>query len=131
MGLYLLDSDAVIDYLAGTQPAVALLQELDNQQHVLCLCDVVIAEVYSGLTAEERTATLDLVSSCRFLNTTAEAAMMAGAWRYRYKRQGITLPATDALIAATAHTHRAVLLTGNLRHYPMPEVSLLPLLRDI
>jgi predicted nucleic acid-binding protein len=39
------------------------------------------------------------------------------------------LPLTDALIAATAVEHNATVVTGNVRDYPMPEVSILPLPR--
>jgi predicted nucleic acid-binding protein len=36
---------------------------------------------------------------------------------------------TDSLIAATAIDHAAVLVTGNAKDFPMPEVMLLPLPR--
>ena len=129
MALHLLDADAVMDYMAGISSSVAIIRDLYQRQDALGLCDVVIAEVYSGFDAEEQASSLSFLTSFRFLETTREAAMLAGQWRYRYSRQGITLATTDALIAATAHIHHAVLVTGNVRHYPMPEISILPLPR--
>jgi predicted nucleic acid-binding protein len=61
-----------------------------------------------------------------FLETTESAAKQAGVWRYAYARQGRQIAITDALIAATAYLNQATIVTGNIRDYPMPEVSLLP-----
>jgi predicted nucleic acid-binding protein len=36
----------------------------------------------------------------------------------------------DALIAATAREHRAILVTGNIDHYPMEDITLFPLARQ-
>ena len=50
MTLYLLDSDGLIDHLKGIQSTTALIQSLPAQGHVLCSCDIVIAEIYAGLS---------------------------------------------------------------------------------
>lgn len=46
-----------------------------------------------------------------------------------YRARGLQLPATDCLIAATAHEHGALVITRNVKDFPMPEVTLLPLAR--
>ena len=53
-------------------------------------------------------------------------AKEAGRYRYEFTRIGTTLSATDSLIAAVAIANDATLITNNLRHFPMPEIRLLP-----
>jgi predicted nucleic acid-binding protein len=125
----LLDADAVIDYLNGIASTADLIDDLFRQDEVLCTCDVVIAEVYAGLLPAERQNGRTLLGSFRFLPGTARSARQAGVWRYDFRRQGLQLAATDCLIAAIAHAHGATLITGNIRHYPMPELNLRPLPR--
>lgn len=123
----LLDSDVVIDQLSGDMHTSDALRRLLDSGHQLCICDVVIAEVVSGIRPSDREATARFLHACTFLETTAAIAEQAGRWRYDYARQGVTLATTDALIAATASAHDAPLITRNARHYPMPEITLFPL----
>jgi len=108
---------------------VSLLRALAERGEVLCTCDVVVAEVYSGLEAEDRNNATEFLQSVLYLDTSQRAAQQAGEWRYTYARRGVTLLVGDALVAATAHEHAATLITGNKRHYPMEEVFLLQLSR--
>ncbi|MCL4531782.1 MAG: PIN domain-containing protein [Actinobacteria bacterium] len=129
MGRYLLDSDAVIDFLGGVPGSVSLLQGLLDQGESLCVCDVVLAEVYSGLDPRVLGKANRLLRAYTFLPTEAGAAEQAGRWRYSFARRGVSLSTTDALIAATAHSHKAAVVTGNVDHYPVDEVDVLPLPR--
>lgn len=129
MGYFLLDTDAIIDYLAGVASSVKLIQDLHDRGDSLCVCDVVIAEVYSGLRPQDREKAEKLPSACTFLSTQAEDARTAGSWRYEHARRGITLSTTDVLVAATAHGHKATIVTGNQDDYPMNEAEVLPLPR--
>ena len=54
MTRHLLDTDAVIDFLSGIPHSVTLLRQLTAQGNRLCTCDVVNAEVFSGLDPSER-----------------------------------------------------------------------------
>lgn len=130
MGYYLLDSDAVIDYLVGIGGSISLLRRLHDSGETLCVSDVVIAEVHSGLRPEEREGADEFLGACIFLPTGSEDARRAGQWRYEYARHGRTLSTTDALVAATALAHRATIVTANVRDYPMAEVTILPLPRN-
>lgn len=129
MTLHLLDSDAVIDHLKGIQSTIALLQNLPSQGHLLCSCDIVVAEVYAGLPPAARAAAQRFLSSLEFLPTSEAAAQRAGIWRYDLARRGVTLLATDTLIAAVALEHGASVVTGNVKDYPMSEVTVVPLPR--
>ena len=126
---YLLDTDALIDYLAGVATSVTLLQDLHGRGDLLCVSDVVIAEVYAGLRPRDQEKAVPLLSSCYFLPTGPEEAKQAGKWRFDFARRGIALSTTDVLVAATAQGHNATIVTGNTQDYPMDEVTVLPLPR--
>ncbi|MBI2346941.1 MAG: hypothetical protein HYV03_08755 [Deltaproteobacteria bacterium] len=49
-------------------------------------------------------------------------ARMAGELRHRYRSRGKALTLADALIGALAIAHHLVLLTDNVKDYPMPEL---------
>jgi predicted nucleic acid-binding protein len=121
----LLDSDTVIGALKGTPQAAQLIDELYRQGDTLCTCVVVLAEVYSGLRPIDVQQADQLLRSMRFLTAAREIGHQAGSWRYEFARQGVQLSAPDCLIAATAYHHRATLVTGNTRHFPMPGLATL------
>lgn len=127
MAQILIDSDVRIDYLRSIPVAVAHVQQLEANGETLCTCDVVIAEVESGLSVTQSTVVQPFIDELFLLERDIAATRQAGRWRYEYARKGISLSLTDALIAATAHAHGAGLLTRNHRHYPMPELTVLRL----
>jgi predicted nucleic acid-binding protein len=129
VSLFLLDTDAIIDFLNGHPPTVSLLRELPATDDTLCVCSVSVAEVYAGIGFDAPAESTGWLETCRFLPSTLEIARLAGAWRFNYARQGIQLSTTDVLVAATALFYNATLVTGNVRHFPMSEVSVLRLPR--
>jgi hypothetical protein len=129
MARYLIDTDAFIDYLNGMPGATALLSTLANDGETLCLCDVVIAEVFSGIGSRPSPKAESLIAAAEFIPISMEDAIRAGIWRYDYARQGRQLSTTDTLVAAAAFQVGAIVITADLNDYPMPEVSLLPLPR--
>ena len=58
----------------------------------------------------------------RFLVTDREAARRAGRYQADWSQRGQTIHTADALIAGTARTHGAVLVTHNLADFPMRDV---------
>ncbi|HUG15875.1 MAG TPA: PIN domain-containing protein [Thermomicrobiales bacterium] len=122
MARYLLDSDIVVDLLKGTPSAVNRMNALDEQEHLLCLCDIVIAEVMSGVHDDDRNDAEGLLRSFAFLESTADIGPQAGIRRYSYAREGTFLSVADAIIAATALEYDATLVSRNTRHFPMPEL---------
>jgi len=127
--LHVLDSDSVIDYLKGLQSTTAFVQSLPTQGHIACSCVIVIAEVYAGLAPHERATAQQFLSSLQFLPTNNAAAQQAGIWQYDFARRGATLSTTDTLIAAVALQHGAAVVTGNVKDYPMSDVTVVPLPR--
>ncbi len=127
MATYLLDASALIDWLQGIAAARRLMDSLTDEGHALAVCCISVAEVYSGLTEEERLAVEPAVSALEYWDINFEAAAMAGQLRYFYRRRGIQLSTPDALLAALAIRRDAVLVTGNIKDFPMPELKLEPL----
>jgi predicted nucleic acid-binding protein len=104
----LLDTDALIDYST---------------------CSIVAAEFETGLDPALLPRIEPYLEGLTYLQTSRIAARQAGRWRYEFRRRGVTLALTDCLIAATAHEHGAQIVTGNVRDYPMPGVTVLALPR--
>jgi len=129
VALYLLDTDAVIDFFKGFPSSVELIQQLCQQGENLCTCAVGMAEVYVGLNPTNRGRGEGLLGSLQFFATSRGAARQAGLWGYAFARQGVQLTTTDCMIAAIAHERGATLVTGNMDDYPMPELRRLPLPR--
>jgi len=126
---FLLDADAIIDQLKGFQETVQLLAQIYGAGGELCVCEVTVAEVYAGLDPQDRAQAEQFLEACTFLVSSTGIARQAGEWRYQYRRQGVTISLTDALVAATAVMHDAHLVTGNAAHYPMPEINIVALPR--
>jgi len=58
---------------------------------------------------------------------TSEIARQAGLLRGDWQKKGQTLSYTDGTLAALALSNDAPLLTDNRKHFPMPELQLIPL----
>lgn len=125
MANILIDSDLLIDQIRGIPTTVAYIQQLQAAGEVLCTCDIVIAELESGLSLAQSPSARVITDELVFLEQDAATARQAGRWRHEYARKGIALSTTDTLLATTAHAHGASILTRNLSHYPMPELTIL------
>jgi predicted nucleic acid-binding protein len=119
MTFHVLDTDSIIDYLKGIASTIGFIQNLVATGQTLATTDVVVGEVTSGLHPQDRPAGERLLDSLVYLPTSRDAARQAGLWRSTFARRGITLAMTDALIAATAREHGAVVVTGDIRDFPM------------
>jgi predicted nucleic acid-binding protein len=131
----LLDTDLLIDLLRGNTKARDFLLFLaEDAPH--CCSAVTVAEIYSGMRESEEQRTDELIASLIVLPVTVEIAVKAGEFRRAYRQfdtkkvrspgpvesKKIALELDDCLIAATAVCEGLELVTGNTRHYPMPEV---------
>jgi tRNA(fMet)-specific endonuclease VapC len=114
---YLLDTTVLIDYLRGRWPVVARLQELSAEGHMLLICAVNVAEVYSFVRPREEEATAEFLAGLTYVGIEREAGEMAGRWRMSLARQGVALHVPDALIGAVTRQEGAVLLTHNVRDF--------------
>ncbi len=129
MAFFLLDTDAVIDYIANFVSSAQLIDSLLVGGEDICTCSMVVAEVFAGLHRGDEVKAATFLASMRYLPVSRQASEQAGRWRYEFRSQGFRIGALDALIAATGYSHGATIITGNLSHYPMRDISLLPLPR--
>jgi predicted nucleic acid-binding protein len=127
MALILLDTSVIFDHLNGRCGRTEFLEQLIAQGHILACCPVNITEVYAGLRPGEETKTDAFMNSLEYLPVTPAIARQAGLLRRDWQKKGQTLSYTDVTIAAVALSGEVPLLTGNRKHFPMPELQLLPL----
>src|SRR5688572_23494 len=113
---YLLDTTALIDFSKGFEPAKTKILELIDSGELISVCSVTLAEFATGLTPQERQPWLEFLEALPYWEISPEAAWQAGIWRYEFSRRGIQLSTTDALVAATAWQHQAIVITNNARH---------------
>ena len=126
MAKYLLDTTAPISYTRRRRDVVALVERLLNEDNQVGICAVGLAEFYSFVRPHEKEDADRLIARLEYFDTTAEMAVEAGRYRYEYARRGTTLTATDTITAAVAIANDATLVTANVRHFPMPEIKILP-----
>jgi predicted nucleic acid-binding protein len=121
---FLVDTSVLIDVLNAKGGRGGNLQDLVRQGHMLASCAVTVAEIYAGMHPEESQQTQALLSRLRFYDITPDVSQKAGRLKYDWARKGHSLSLADVLIAATALHYGLTLITDNVRHFPMPEISL-------
>jgi hypothetical protein len=107
------DTDILIDHLRGIEKAKEFLMEIENKTYTAFISVITKVELLSGRKDER---VLELFEILHTAPLSDEIVALAGDLRRKYK---IGFP--DALIAATAITLNAELVTRNLKHYEMIE----------
>lgn len=124
---YLFDTDVIIEYLRGSNPAIEFLEGLDGQ---LLLSAISVAVLYTGIRgSKEQKALEQFLLAFEVLPVDDKVARTGGSFRREFgPSHGTGL--ADALIAATSHLHGATFVTFNARHYPMLENLRIPYKRS-
>lgn len=123
MSKVVLDTDVLIDQLRGRESTRDFLHDLVG--HSVPCCSVIsVAEIHAGMREEETAHTTDFLDGLVILPVTREIAEVAGHFKRRSKSRRLEL--ADCLIAATAFVEGASVATGNVKDYPMPEITVLP-----
>ena len=122
------DTDVLIDYLAGTQPAadqVLTYAESDSLQTSAITC----FELLSGARYGKRgDAVRRLVGAIPVLPLDREAATRAADVRQQLASGGVSIAMADSLIAGIALVNNLPLLTRNRKHFESVEaLRLVPL----
>jgi tRNA(fMet)-specific endonuclease VapC len=126
--LIIADTDVLIDYLAGTQPAadqVMAYAESDSLQTSAVTCFELLSGARDGKRGDR---VRRLVAAIPLLALDREAATRAATVRQRLSRNGVSIGMADSLIAGIALVNNLPLLTRNRKHFENVEgLRLLPL----
>lgn len=116
----LIDTDIIIDHLRGVGNFSTIIDdESNNKCHISVIS---MAEVYSNLFPNEYEVVEMLLSVLKIVNLDSIIAKLAGNYRMKfYRSHGLKLP--DAIIAATAKITETILVTKNLKHFPMDDIQ--------
>lgn len=76
---------------------------------------------------KEEAATEEFLRSLEYYHLTWPVARLAGLLKRDYSRKGTTITVADVTIAAVALVHELMLMTDNVKDFPMKELTLYPL----
>jgi predicted nucleic acid-binding protein len=119
---YIVDTDVLIDLSRAVEPVSSVVRALVVARQEVAICVVQIAEFFAGVPPLERALQGAFLRAFAYWDVSRRAAIQAGAYRYDFARLGIQLKTPDALIAAVAREHSAVIVTRNARDFPMTDV---------
>lgn len=91
----------------------------------VCACAIVLAEYYSGIERGMAPSWDQFIDLLPYCDISRGASEQAGSWRREFARRGKALTVADTLIAALALELDAVLLTENLKDFPMDGVRVM------
>jgi predicted nucleic acid-binding protein len=115
-----LDTDVLIDVLRGREAARTFLEDAADR-FVPCCSVISVAELHAGMRPEEEVGTRTLLDGLVIIPVTQEIAEVAGRFKQRSASRRLEL--ADCLIAATVFVEGATLATGNVKDYPMREIT--------
>ena len=119
----LIDTSAWVEALRrdGDKGVRSRVESLLKTGHAI-LCDMVIVELWNGARGEnERSKLRQITETLDRVSTTDAVWTMANNLATTCRTQGITVPSTDLLIAATARVHQLELLEADSHFQMIPE----------
>ncbi|HEY7037146.1 MAG TPA: type II toxin-antitoxin system VapC family toxin [Thermomicrobiales bacterium] len=127
MTRYMLDTSVLIDLSKSVGTTRAQVRGWIDGGDEVGVCGIQIAEFYRGLAPSERPVWDTFFAELQYWEISLEAARRAGTDQYDFDRRGQPIGTSDAIIAAVARAQSAILVTNNVRDFPMPDVQLLSL----
>jgi predicted nucleic acid-binding protein len=119
---YLLDTNVIIDFLREKRGVAEYLLHIVHGGGFLYSCEVTVAEVFSGMREKERSKTEAFMESLVYIPMNRQMAQKAGEMKSHYKAHGKNLTIVDCMIAAVVISNDCILLTENLKDFPMPQI---------
>jgi predicted nucleic acid-binding protein len=124
MANLLIDTDVLIDHLRGLRRAEQFLRERRESGDLFYTSVITHAELLTGARPSEEPLLWALLGSLQTVTIDEAIAQQAGFYCRQYRRShGVLLP--DALIAASAKSVNATLVTLNAKHFPMKDIQIL------
>jgi len=124
LGMYLIDTDVLIWVLRGNKQYEELLLKLKDKSS-LAISTITIAEIYKNIFPSELLKTENVINEFEIYEVSSPIAKQAGLYWQQYIKKLKNLSLTDCLIAATANINNLVLVSLNVKHFPMTDIQLL------
>ena len=119
----LVDSDILIEVTRGRDEGVlSRWRELARSDAAVLCSAVSVAELWAGARTSEHSILNELFEAMTCVVVDAETGRAAGAYLRQYGKSHGVHPG-DALVAASASAHEALLWTRNQKRYPMKDVT--------
>ena len=117
--MILLDTNVVVAFLNGDKP---VLRRIKDEIDKIALSTLVVAELdYGAKVSRKSKENLEnlyrLVDVVQVVPFDIECAKLFGTIKSRLRNLGEPTGEVDALIAATARAHEAILVTNNKKHF--------------
>jgi tRNA(fMet)-specific endonuclease VapC len=117
---YILDTDWIINLLAGRQDAKVRIEQLDQEEIGISL--VTVAEIYESafnyINPEAHIQTFrSFLSNFQLLNLNLPVIEKFAEVRAHLRRRGQMISDFDILLGATAMHHNLIVLTYNKKHF--------------
>ncbi len=122
--MYVLDTNALIHFFKGREPLVERLLSKprgDIGLPTVALYEIEVGVLKSANSSKRRSQLQEFVSCVRLLPFGSKEASTAAKIRVELEREGFPIGPLDNLIAGTALSHRATLVTHNLREFERVE----------
>ena len=116
---YVLDTTFIVDHLRGERAARDRLAQIVDLGDEPFVTDVIVAESWTGAHADRDPDLEALLQFIEFVQPGPLQAKRAGRFRADARRRGWTLSTADALIAESAESLQAVILSRNLRDFAL------------
>lgn len=116
-----IDTTVAVDALRGRTEAVALLDGFLAEREPIAASEVVRFELLAGARSDEQVRIEEFCESVDWLPVLEAVSRQAATFARAYRASHSGIDDSDYLIAATALVLDAVLLTTNVRHFPMFE----------
>jgi len=121
--MVVLDTDIIIEYLRGKEPAINVLKNLHKSEKFIATTVFNAAELYKGCYSMNNVAK-GLMSVNEFLSGIDELLIFDEKAIQEYarissnlKKSGVPIGAFDELIASICVVHNQVLYTRNIKHF--------------
>lgn len=114
----LVDTSVLIDHLRGVPEATETLVA-GRARGPLHASEITRLEVLAGMRSDEEVATTGLLRHLEWLPVTAAIADEGGRLGRQWLPSHRGIDSADLAIAGTAVVHDLVLVTRNVRHFPM------------
>ena len=123
----LVDTSAWIDYFNKPNSKIGKAVEKIIKQEKALIAGVILTELLQGARVrEEYDALLDSMLAIPVLETGLNTWIEAGRLAFELRRQGITIPITDLIIASLALIENCAILTLDHHFKKIPGINLLP-----